>query len=100
MPAALCFAAIAVLLLLTMVERASVGTWLNICDLLLTVALVVCLIQEVMPLPVLFVLGFAIAVLVNHPTWEQQQALRDEHAKSSHRTCRMPAQVSNVPPAP
>ncbi|MBW8801150.1 MAG: citrate transporter, partial [Streptomyces sp.] len=28
------------------------------------------------------VLGFAIAVLVNHPTWEQQQALLDKHAKS------------------
>ncbi|WP_419664888.1 CitMHS family transporter [Streptomyces sp. 2-1] len=57
-------------------------TWLNVFNLLLTVALVVCLIQEVMPLPVLFVLGFAIAVLVNHPTWEQQQALLDKHAKS------------------
>ncbi|MDG5803829.1 citrate:proton symporter [Streptomyces ossamyceticus] len=57
-------------------------TWLNTFNLLLTVALVVCLIQEVMPLPVLFVLGFAIALLVNHPTWEQQQALLDKHAKS------------------
>ncbi|MFL5996903.1 MAG: CitMHS family transporter [Streptomyces sp.] len=57
-------------------------TWLNIFNLLLTVTLVVCLIQEVLPLPVLFVLGFAIAVLVNHPTWEQQQALLDKHAKS------------------
>jgi citrate-Mg2+:H+ or citrate-Ca2+:H+ symporter, CitMHS family len=57
-------------------------TWLNIFNLLLTIALVVCLIQEVLPLPVLFVLGFAIAVLVNHPTWEQQQALLDKHAKS------------------
>ena len=57
-------------------------TWLNIFNLLLTIALLVCLIQEVMPLPVLFVLGFAIAVLVNHPTWEQQQALLDKHAKS------------------
>lgn len=57
-------------------------TWLNIFNLLLTIVLVVCLIQEVMPLPVLFVLGFAIAVLVNHPTWEQQQALLDKHAKS------------------
>ncbi|MGP4048110.1 CitMHS family transporter [Streptomyces sp. 2A115] len=57
-------------------------TWLNIFNLLLTIALVVCLIQEVMPLPVLFVLGFAIALLVNHPTWEQQQALLDKHAKS------------------
>lgn len=57
-------------------------TWLNIFNLLLTIALVVCLIQEVLPLPVLFVLGFAIAVPVNHPTWEQQQALLDKHAKS------------------
>jgi CitMHS family citrate-Mg2+:H+ or citrate-Ca2+:H+ symporter len=57
-------------------------TWLNVFNLLLTIALVVCLIQEVLPLPVLFVLGFAIAVLVNHPTWEQQQALLDKHAKS------------------
>ncbi|MFI9585532.1 CitMHS family transporter [Streptomyces sp. NPDC052236] len=57
-------------------------TWLNIFNLLLTIALVVCLIQEVLPLPVLFVLGFAIALLVNHPTWEQQQALLDKHAKS------------------
>jgi CitMHS family citrate-Mg2+:H+ or citrate-Ca2+:H+ symporter len=37
---------------------------------------------RVPPLPVLFVLGFAIALLVNHPTWEQQQALLDRHAKS------------------
>lgn len=57
-------------------------TWLNVFNLLLTLALVVCLIQEVMPLPVLFVLGFAIALLVNHPTWEQQQALLDKHAKN------------------
>ncbi|MEU1273867.1 citrate:proton symporter [Streptomyces sp. NPDC005799] len=57
-------------------------TWLNLFNLALTVALVVCLIEEVLPLPVLFVLGFAIAVLSNHPTWEQQQALLDKHAKS------------------
>ncbi|MEU6807389.1 CitMHS family transporter, partial [Streptomyces neyagawaensis] len=57
-------------------------TWLTVFNLLLTGALVVCLIQEVMPLPVLFVLGFAIALLVNHPTWEQQQALLDKHARS------------------
>ncbi|MGW2283433.1 CitMHS family transporter [Streptomyces phaeochromogenes] len=57
-------------------------TWLNVFNLLLTVTLVVCLIQEVMPLPVLFVLGFAVAALVNHPSWEQQQALLDKHAKN------------------
>ncbi|MFC4469696.1 CitMHS family transporter [Streptomyces xiangluensis] len=56
--------------------------WLTVFNLVLTVALVVGLILEVMPLPVLFVLGFAIAMLVNHPTWEQQQALLDKHAKS------------------
>ncbi|MDX3519992.1 citrate:proton symporter [Streptomyces scabiei] len=57
-------------------------TWLTVFNLVLTLALLVCLIREVLPLPVLFVLGFAIALLVNHPTWEQQQALLDRHAKS------------------
>lgn len=56
--------------------------WLTVFNLLLTVVLVVSLILEVMPLPVLFVLGFAVALLVNHPTWEQQQALLDKHAKN------------------
>ncbi|MFI8835853.1 CitMHS family transporter [Streptomyces afghaniensis] len=55
---------------------------LALFNLLLTVVLVVALILEVMPLPVLFVLGFAVALLVNHPTWEQQQALLDRHAKN------------------
>jgi CitMHS family citrate-Mg2+:H+ or citrate-Ca2+:H+ symporter len=57
-------------------------TWQYLFNLVLTIALVVGLIEEVLPLPVLFVLGFAIAVLANHPTWEQQQALLDKHAKS------------------
>ncbi|MET9764824.1 citrate:proton symporter [Streptomyces sp. NPDC006372] len=56
--------------------------WLTVFNLLLTVVLVVSLILELMPLPVLFVLGFAVALLVNHPTWEQQQALLDRHAKN------------------
>ena len=55
---------------------------LAVFNLLLTVVLLVALIVEVMPLPVLFVLGFAVALLVNHPTWEQQQALLDRHAKN------------------
>ncbi|GGY35533.1 citrate transporter [Streptomyces djakartensis] len=55
---------------------------LTVFNLLLTVVLVVALVLEVMPLPVLFVLGFAVALLVNHPTWEQQQALLDRHAKN------------------
>jgi CitMHS family citrate-Mg2+:H+ or citrate-Ca2+:H+ symporter len=55
---------------------------LTVFNLLLTVVLLVALILEAMPLPVLFVLGFAVALLVNHPTWEQQQALLDRHAKN------------------
>ncbi|UBU16318.1 CitMHS family transporter [Nonomuraea gerenzanensis] len=51
-------------------------------NLVLTVVLLVALVLQVMPLPVLFVLGFAIAAVVNLPTWEKQQALLDKHARS------------------
>jgi CitMHS family citrate-Mg2+:H+ or citrate-Ca2+:H+ symporter len=51
-------------------------------NLTLTIALLIGLVMQVMPLPVLFVLGFAIAVLVNRPSWEQQQELLDKHARS------------------
>ncbi|MEU7856271.1 citrate:proton symporter [Nonomuraea sp. NPDC049141] len=51
-------------------------------NLALTIALLAGLILQVMPLPVLFVIGFAIAALVNHPSWEKQQELLDRHAKS------------------
>ncbi|GAA2208939.1 citrate transporter CitH [Nonomuraea monospora] len=55
---------------------------LTVFNLALTVVLLIALVSQVMPLPVLFVLGFAIAAIVNLPTWEQQQALLDKHAKS------------------
>ncbi|MFE4774821.1 CitMHS family transporter [Streptomyces sp. NPDC056713] len=48
----------------------------------LTVLLVVALVMEVMPLPVLFVIAFALALVVNHPTWEAQQTLLEKRAKS------------------
>lgn len=48
----------------------------------LTATLIVVLIMELMPLPVLFALAFALALLVNHPTWEAQQALLEKHAQS------------------
>jgi CitMHS family citrate-Mg2+:H+ or citrate-Ca2+:H+ symporter len=35
-----------------------------------------------MPLPVLFVLGFAVALLVNHPNWERQQELLAKYGGS------------------
>ncbi|QUH06055.1 citrate transporter [Saccharopolyspora erythraea] len=66
----------------TMRAPASRRTWLTAFNLTLTAVLLVSLVLELMPLPVLFVLGFAIALLVNHPTWEQQQAVLDRHAKS------------------
>ncbi|MEU0073930.1 citrate:proton symporter [Streptomyces sp. NPDC006332] len=56
--------------------------WLTGFNALLTVVLLVGLVLEVMPLPVLFALAFALALLVNHPTWEAQQALLEKHAKS------------------
>ncbi|MFI1496921.1 CitMHS family transporter [Streptomyces platensis] len=57
-------------------------TWLSIFNLVLTIALLVSLVLEVMPLPVLFALAFTLALLVNRPTWEGQQALLEKHAKS------------------
>ncbi|MEV6171960.1 citrate:proton symporter [Streptomyces sp. NPDC051954] len=51
-------------------------------NLALTLTLMVCLVLEVMPLSVLFVLGFTIALLVNHPRWESQQELLERHGKS------------------
>ncbi|MGW0762730.1 CitMHS family transporter [Streptomyces sp. NPDC002814] len=56
--------------------------WLTAFNAVLTVTLLVALVMEVMPLPVLFALAFAIALFVNHPTWEAQQALLEKHAKS------------------
>ena len=57
-------------------------TWLILFNLALTVALLVSLVQEVMPLPVLFAVAFTIALVVNRPTWEEQQALLEKHASN------------------
>ncbi|WP_314173878.1 CitMHS family transporter [Streptomyces winkii] len=57
-------------------------TWLMVFNPVLTLTLLVCLVLQLMPLPVLFVLGFALALLVNHPRWEDQQALLDRHGKN------------------
>uniref|UniRef100_UPI003F499E6D CitMHS family transporter n=1 Tax=Nonomuraea bangladeshensis TaxID=404385 RepID=UPI003F499E6D len=51
-------------------------------NLVLTLVLLVALVLQLMPLPVLFVVGFAIALLVNHPTWDEQQELLEKHGKS------------------
>lgn len=46
----------------------------------LTVLLLVALIAAVLPLPALFMLGFALAVMLNYPSIEQQKALLSRHA--------------------
>ena len=58
------------------------GTALTVFNVALTLVLLGCLVLQLMPLPVLFVLGFAMALLVNHPKWEEQQALLDKHGKN------------------
>ena len=47
---------------------------------ILTIVLLVALIKGVLPLPVLFMIGFSIAILLNYPSIEQQKALIARHA--------------------
>ena len=54
-----------------------------IFDAVLTVALLVALVVELLPLEVLFVIAFAIALLVNCPNWEDQQRQIEKHGKSA-----------------
>lgn len=46
----------------------------------LTLVLLAALIKAVLPLPILFMLGFAAAVLLNYPSIDQQKALLSRHA--------------------
>jgi CitMHS family citrate-Mg2+:H+ or citrate-Ca2+:H+ symporter len=51
--------------------------WINAT---LTATLLTALIAAVLPLPVLFMLAYAIAVMINYPAIEQQKALLERHA--------------------
>lgn len=51
--------------------------WINAA---LTIALLTALIMAVLPLPVLFMLAYAVAVMINYPAIEQQKALLTRHA--------------------
>ena len=53
--------------------------WFNAA---LTAVLLVALLSEALPLSVLFVLSFAVALIVNCPTWEEQQKQLASHAGS------------------
>ncbi len=58
---------------------ARVRFWFN---LLLTIALVVTLLWQVLPLEVLFMLAFTLALLVNRPQWSRQQELLEKYGYS------------------
>jgi CitMHS family citrate-Mg2+:H+ or citrate-Ca2+:H+ symporter len=56
--------------------------WLFWFNTALTVVLIVALLMSLLPLPILFVLAFAIALPVNYPGWEEQQKHLVSHAGS------------------
>lgn len=49
-------------------------------NLLLTATLMVALVMGLMPLPILFMLAFAIALMVNYPSLQEQKQRLDAHA--------------------
>jgi CitMHS family citrate-Mg2+:H+ or citrate-Ca2+:H+ symporter len=49
-------------------------------NVLLTVALLVALVAGVLPLPVLFMIAYAIALVVNYPTMDEQKGRLNDHA--------------------
>ena len=53
---------------------------LRIINLLLTVALMVALILGVLPLPVLFMVAFSVAMLINYPSLQHQKERLNAHA--------------------
>jgi CitMHS family citrate-Mg2+:H+ or citrate-Ca2+:H+ symporter len=53
--------------------------WVNA---LLTVALMTCLVMALLPLPVLFMTAFAIALVINYPKVDEQRRRVAEHAKN------------------
>jgi CitMHS family citrate-Mg2+:H+ or citrate-Ca2+:H+ symporter len=56
--------------------------WLFWFNAALTAVLIVALLMSLLPLPVLFILAFAIALPINHPNWEEQQKHLVSHAGS------------------
>jgi citrate-Mg2+:H+ or citrate-Ca2+:H+ symporter, CitMHS family len=54
--------------------------WVNA---LLTALLMVALVSGVMPLPILFMLGFAVAIMINYPSVAEQKRLLATHAANA-----------------
>ena len=60
-------------------RRRVLGRSRQVFNVLLTVALVVILLFQLLPLEVAFVVAFALAVAVNMPRWEDQRELFERH---------------------
>lgn len=58
------------------------AAWVRAFNVVLTLALVVVLLFQLMPLEVAFVVAFAVALLVNLPGWDAQQELLQRHGGS------------------
>lgn len=54
--------------------------WRAAANVALTALLLAALVAAVLPLPVLFLLGFAVAMVLNHPSLPAQKALLQRHA--------------------
>src|SRR5687768_5780399 len=52
-------------------------------NIVLTVALLVALVAGVLPLPVLFMIAYALALLVNYPTMDEQKGRLGDHAANA-----------------
>ena len=55
------------------------GRWVHAFNVVLTLALVGVLLFQLMPLEVAFVVAFALALVVNLPSWDDQQELFEQH---------------------
>lgn len=55
------------------------GRWVHAFNVVLTLALVVVLLFQLMPLEVAFLVAFALALAVNLPSWDDQQDLFKQH---------------------
>lgn len=56
--------------------------WLYWFNAALTALLILALLMSWMPLPILFILAFSVALLVNYPSWDEQQKHLSSHASS------------------
>ncbi|MEO9247689.1 citrate:proton symporter [Citricoccus nitrophenolicus] len=62
--------------------RRATPRWRMVANLVLTLVLLAALVAHVLPLHVLFILSFVIALIYNRPRWADQQRLLEDHGKA------------------